>query len=157
MKTQGLTICACNGHKELTEKMMEEDLPLLKNKQERTALHFACMNGHVEIVLLVLQYARKKGQLEEFVNICDNISHYSALHIACRAGNVEIVKLLVDSRADIHLPVKNGETCVHLACSQTGKEYSEIVELLIEKGAKFLKNEHITNFGKTALHYCAKK
>ena len=91
-----------------------------------TPLHYACCDGHMEIVKLLLQHMDIHGQVQT-----PNIYGATPLHRACWAGNMEIVKLLL-SRMDIHgqvqTPNNDGDTPLHHAC---WRGHTEIVKLLL--------------------------
>ena len=85
----------------------------------RAALHLASINGHLEIVKLLLESGAN-------VHIKDK-GDQTALHLASRNGHLEIVKLLLESGANVNIKDKNGQTALHYA-SRYHK--SEVVNLL---------------------------
>jgi ankyrin repeat protein len=86
-----------------------------------TALHFASINGHLEIV----QYLLQNGNAN--VNAQKN-DGWTALHFASSNGHLEIVQYLVQQcQANVRAVTKNNETPLDVA-KQTGK--TEIVEYL---------------------------
>jgi ankyrin repeat protein len=96
-------------------------------KYGRTALHLAAMNGHLEIVKLLLEHgADVNAKTKEGYG-------YTALHSAASNGHLEIVKLLLEHGADVNAKTKyGGYTALH---SATMNGHLEIVKLLLEHGA----------------------
>jgi hypothetical protein len=89
-----------------------------------TPLHFACYNGHAEVVKALLE----KGA---DLHAKDN-NGYSPLHWACMYGHAEVVKALLEKGADVHA-MDNGERMpLCLACTYG---HAEVVKALLEKGA----------------------
>uniref|UniRef100_A0A8D9B6D7 Ankyrin repeat and sterile alpha motif domain-containing protein 1B n=1 Tax=Cacopsylla melanoneura TaxID=428564 RepID=A0A8D9B6D7_9HEMI len=91
-----------------------------------SALHHAALNGHKEIVELLLTN-------EASVNIVDTKGS-SPLHLAAWTGNLDIVRLLLchgPSVPNVNLMTKDNETALHCA-SQYG--HTPVVSLLLEHG-----------------------
>lgn len=91
-----------------------------------SALHHAALNGHQEIVQLLLTH-------EASPNIIDD-KGCSPLHLAAWTGNVNIVKLLLShgpSVPNVNLMNKDKETALHCS-AQYG--HTGVVNLLLEHG-----------------------
>ncbi|XP_046823014.1 uncharacterized protein LOC124425943 isoform X2 [Vespa crabro] len=91
-----------------------------------TALHHAALNGHREVVKLLLQY-------EASTNVVD-AKGSSPLHLAAWAGDAEIVRLILSqgpSVPKVNLATKDNETALHCA-AQYG--HTEIVAQLLQYG-----------------------
>ncbi|XP_057659691.1 ankyrin repeat and SAM domain-containing protein 1A-like isoform X6 [Diorhabda carinulata] len=88
-----------------------------------SALHHAALNGHKEIVKLLLEH-------DASTNIVDSKGS-SPLHLAAWSGNVDIVRLLLSgpSMCNVNLTNKNDETALHCA-AQYG--HTQVVSLLLE-------------------------
>ncbi|NXD33698.1 ANKR7 protein, partial [Copsychus sechellarum] len=123
-----------------------------------TALHLACANGHVDVVLYLVE---NKCKLNLFDN--DNRSPLikvpvqcqqekcaaillehgadpnladaggsTALHLAVLSGNTTVAGLLLEHNANIDAQNKEGYTPLVLAVSE---HHEEIAEFLLKKGA----------------------
>ncbi|XP_078052368.1 ankyrin repeat and SAM domain-containing protein 1A [Augochlora pura] len=91
-----------------------------------SALHHAALNGHKEVVKLLLQY-------EASTNVVD-AKGSSPLHLAAWAGNAEIVRLILTqgpSVPKVNLTTKDNETALHCA-GQYG--HTEVVAQLLQYG-----------------------
>ncbi|XP_033217418.1 caskin-2-like isoform X2 [Belonocnema kinseyi] len=91
-----------------------------------TALHHAALNGHREVVKLLLQY-------EASPNVVD-AKGSSPLHLAAWAGDAEIVRLILSqgpSVPKVNLATKDNETALHCA-AQYG--HTEVVSQLLHYG-----------------------
>nr|XP_015834887.1 PREDICTED: ankyrin repeat and sterile alpha motif domain-containing protein 1B isoform X1 [Tribolium castaneum] len=88
-----------------------------------SALHHAALNGHREIVKLLLDH-------DASTNIVD-VKGSSPLHLAAWSGNVDIVKLLLSgpSICNVNLTTQDDETALHCA-AQYG--HTAVVSLLLE-------------------------
>ncbi|XP_074026145.1 ankyrin repeat and sterile alpha motif domain-containing protein 1B isoform X5 [Leptinotarsa decemlineata] len=88
-----------------------------------SVLHHAALNGHREIVKLLLEH-------DASTNIVDSKGS-SPLHLAAWSGNVEIVRLLLSgpSICNVNLTTKDDETALHCA-AQYG--HTQVVSLLLE-------------------------
>ncbi|KFM61761.1 Ankyrin repeat and sterile alpha motif domain-containing protein 1B, partial [Stegodyphus mimosarum] len=92
-----------------------------------TSLHHAALNGHKEIVSLLLQY-------EASTNVVDHKGS-TPLHLAAWTGNTEIVRLLLEqgpSVPNVNLANHDRETPLHSA-AQYG--HTEVVSLLLKHEA----------------------
>ncbi|XP_017588562.1 PREDICTED: ankyrin repeat domain-containing protein 26 isoform X8 [Corvus brachyrhynchos] len=125
--------------------------------KERTALHLACANGHVDVVTYLVENKCKinlfdndnrsplmkavQCQQEECVaillehgadpNLADTDGN-TALHLAVLSGNTTLAGLLLENNANIDAQNKEGYTPLILAISE---HHEEIMEFLLKKGA----------------------
>jgi len=112
----------------------------LKDSYGATALYYAAMSGHIDIV----QYLVKKGAN---VNLKNNIGQTS-LHLAYFMEFHKVAKYLVDNGADINLKDNSGRTPLYFAAGSS----LEAVKYLVKNGAKVnTKNED----GDTPLHHAS--
>ncbi|XP_071564728.1 ankyrin repeat and SAM domain-containing protein 1A isoform X2 [Temnothorax nylanderi] len=91
-----------------------------------SALHHAALNGHRDVVRLLLQY-------EASTNVID-AKGSSPLHLAAWAGDAEIVRLILNqgpSVPKVNLATKDNETALHCA-AQYG--HTEVVAQLLQYG-----------------------
>ncbi|XP_074759251.1 ankyrin repeat domain-containing protein 26 [Athene noctua] len=128
-----------------------------RDKAERTPLHLACANGHVDVVTYLVENKCKLNlfdsdnrsplmkaaqcQQEKCVaillehdadpNLADTDGN-TALHLAVLAANTAVVGLLLEHNASIDAQNKEGYTPLLLAVSE---HHEEIVEFLLKKGA----------------------
>ena len=66
----------------------------LRSDSEKTALMYACENGDIQMVKLLLDYGAD-------INLETKSKHFTALYFACWHGLVELIKLLIDNGAII--------------------------------------------------------
>ncbi|XP_046748663.1 ankyrin repeat and sterile alpha motif domain-containing protein 1B-like isoform X3 [Diprion similis] len=91
-----------------------------------SALHHAALNGHRDVVKILLQY-------EASTNVVDTKGS-SPLHLAAWAGDAEIVRLILcqgPSVPNVNLATKDNETALHCA-AQYG--HTEVVTQLLQHG-----------------------
>lgn len=90
-----------------------------------SCLHHAALNGHKEIVKLLLDH-------DAYTNIIDSKGS-TPLHLAAWSGNTDIVKLLLNAHitCDVNLKTKDDETALHC-----GAQYGHtiVVGMLLERG-----------------------
>lgn len=131
-------IAACKaGRLEIAQYLLRKEANVnLRNKKERTCLHYAVRRrftflDYLLIIILMpvllLGYIimeSKKSRNETFIKILlkakvdINATDYkgnSALHYACRMKNSRIVNVLIKANADTSIANKNGETPVDIA------------------------------------------
>ncbi|KAM9495742.1 ankyrin repeat domain-containing protein 26 isoform 1-T2 [Clarias gariepinus] len=77
------------------------------DKENRTALHIACVHGHTEVVQYLVENKVK-------LNLCDN-QNRSALMKAVQCQQDRCVSTLLEHEADPNLVDINGNTALHLA------------------------------------------
>lgn len=95
-----------------------------KNKNGYNALMLASLNGHAEIVELLIN-------IDQSIIDAQENDGYTALMFAAFNNNKQIVELLVHYRADLEIKTNNGKTAFIIA-AENGLE--EIAELLINAG-----------------------
>jgi ankyrin repeat protein len=151
---QALWVASQNGHKEVVSLLLQKGAKVgHKNFQGATALHAAVDRRHTEIVRLLLESGApvniktEKGKIElwfavdkQHTEIVELLLKYKAsptlsnnegitsLQLAACLGNYEIITLLLQqfiSRKDLS----------DALCGACESGYSQIVELLITKGA----------------------
>ncbi|XP_054263617.1 ankyrin repeat and SAM domain-containing protein 1A-like [Macrosteles quadrilineatus] len=137
-KDQELLEAARNGNTPVVEKILSQRAkrsgPLaslrrgpganVQDSSGYSALHHAALNGHKNIVQLLLTH-------EASTNIVD-VKGSSPLHLAAWTGNVDIVRLLLThgpSVPNVNLTTKDRETALHCA-AQYG--HTAVVSQLLE-------------------------
>ena len=97
-----------------------------KNRLDRTPLHLAALNGHLEIVKFLVK------DCEADVNKTNKWDK-TPLHYAAEEGRIDVVQFLVqDCGVDVNQKNRYEETPLHLA---TQRRHKEIVEFLEKKMA----------------------
>ncbi|XP_023248257.1 ankyrin repeat and sterile alpha motif domain-containing protein 1B-like [Copidosoma floridanum] len=139
-KDQELLEAARNGNVAVVEKILGQRAkrsgPLaslrrgqganVQDSSGYSALHHAALNGHKEVVKLLLQH-------EASTNIVD-AKGSSPLHLAAWSGNSEILRLILSqgpSVPNVNLTTKDNETALHCA-AQYG--HTEVVAQLLQHG-----------------------
>jgi ankyrin repeat domain-containing protein 17 len=90
-----------------------------------TALSYACENGHVEVVELLVEKGANHEHLSE--------GGRTPLMKACRGGHVEVIKFLLSKGADVNrTTASNDHTPLSLACAGG---HIAAVEVLLAAGA----------------------
>ncbi|XP_075003173.1 ankyrin repeat domain-containing protein 26 isoform X3 [Calonectris borealis] len=128
-----------------------------RDKAERTPLHLACANGHVDVVTYLVENKCKLNlfdndnrsplmkavqcQQEKCVaillehgadpNLADADGN-TALHLAVTSPNTSVAGLLLEHNANIDVQNKEGYTPLILAVTE---HHEEMVEFLLKKGA----------------------
>ncbi|PNF21557.1 hypothetical protein B7P43_G12735, partial [Cryptotermes secundus] len=137
-KDQELLEAARNGNIPVVEKILSQRAkrsgPLaslrrgpganVQDSSGYSALHHAALNGHKEVVQLLLAH-------EASTNILD-VKGSSPLHLAAWTGNVDVVRLLLchgPSVPNVNLTTKDNETALHCA-AQYG--HTAVVSQLLE-------------------------
>lgn len=92
-----------------------------KGLDEWTALHFACNEGHLNLVRLLI---KKGAQLESETSM-----KRRPIHLASLRGNHEIVKVLIENKVDVNSQDSDFYTALHYACEIGLKE---IVIMLLQ-------------------------
>ena len=122
-------------------------LVLGQSSTGKSALHHACLKGHVEIVETILEQMLKiaRGMRHVYnddnpfsLDLCDS-EDITPLYLACLNGFSRVVKKLLDFKAahgnlfslTIHAGTKSGHTTLHAAASSGN---SEVVDLLLASG-----------------------
>ncbi|XP_062700494.1 uncharacterized protein LOC134284930 [Aedes albopictus] len=89
-----------------------------------TPLHFACQNGHKEVVEILIRRNANIDALDK--------NNVTSLHLACLNGHKEVVEILVHEKANIDALAEMKFTPLHLACCNGHKE---VVEILVRESA----------------------
>ncbi|MCY3019299.1 MAG: ankyrin repeat domain-containing protein [Planctomycetota bacterium] len=108
------------------------------DRRKRTALHYAAMKGHKDIVAFLL---RRKAD----VNASDRPMYRTPLHWAASEGHLDIVEMLIHSGADVNVADDEKLTPLHCA-ARNG--HTGIVLQLLRHGAD---PEAKSNYGITPL------
>ena len=107
---------------------------------ERTPLYFAAMNGHSEIVRVLLGH---KVLVDVNATTTDN---YTPLHKASSGGHIDILRLLINRGANVNAQNESQSTPLHCARD------AETVQLLINHGADI----HIRDESRSTPLHCAR-
>lgn len=87
-------------------------------------LHWACLEGHLTIVDMLLQ----RGARVNATNMGDD----TPLHVAASRGHRDVVLMLLQSKASVNAANEHGNTPLHYACFWN---YEQIAEDLVTNGA----------------------
>lgn len=117
-----LMTAAANGNARLVETLLILRANILKNnKYGESALALAALNGHQEIVRILVEAGARI-----------NASGWGALHYAVFNGQADIVRYLVEQGGDVNARAPNHHTALMLA-ARNG--HGEIVRILLAAGA----------------------
>lgn len=147
-----------------------------EDRNYRTSLHRAVLNGHLEVAKLLIEYGADvnadhalktplccaiRGKHTEIVRLlvenganvnasCTNINGTSSLTLAIRSGIPEILRILVKAGANINKEVGHGGWPLHMAVSSGNIEF---VDILLKEGGDINPLHH----NKTPLNLAAKR
>uniref|UniRef100_H0VJD1 Transient receptor potential cation channel subfamily A member 1 n=1 Tax=Cavia porcellus TaxID=10141 RepID=H0VJD1_CAVPO len=108
----------------------------LMDNYGNTPMHWAAENNQVESVKFLLIHGANP-------NLRNN-NMMAPLHIAVQGMHNEMAKVLIEhSSTNINLEGENGNTAVMITCT---KDNSEILEILLKKGAKLCKSNKWGDF-----------
>jgi hypothetical protein len=117
-----LMTAAANGNVRLVESLLRLRANILKNnKYGESALALAALNGHQEVVRILVDAGARI-----------NAPGWGALHYAVFNGQAAIVRYLVDQGGDVNARAPNYHTALMLA-ARNG--HGEIVRVLLAAGA----------------------
>ena len=127
---RSLLHCACqNGHTEIVQYLTEQKCdPQCVDKNDRTPLHLASLNGQLHIVQLLITKLNCRPDVKD--------DHQrTPLHYACENGKLDIVRYLVDEQGcDPNQMDDNQQTPAASSCQQ---EYLEIIQYFFNKNLIF--------------------
>ena len=115
------------------------------DKEGMTPLHYACQQGHFNVVK-----AHKSLLEEKEIRDAENSDFDTPLHLSCESLNVQIVCFLISKGANINAKNKKLLTPLHIV---TQHGHVDIAKMLLQERA------HVNcrdNRGYTPLHYAAK-
>ena len=102
-----------NQINELEKELKKNNINLnIKDKYNRTPLHYACSKGYIEIVKILI----KDPRIE--INVFDKY-YYTPFHLACIYNHLNIVKILINN-SKIEINTYGGfvaDTPFHSACT----------------------------------------
>jgi uncharacterized protein len=97
----------------------------------RTAMHYAAINGNLQIIAILIKADAK-------LNVPDNLGN-TPLHLAVDENQTEAAKLLLDAGAEVDPQNKNGMTPLMIAANRGNLE---LVRALLDKGASVTKSDY---------------
>merc|ERR1712146_229842 len=133
-----LHFCRLGEKAKVLKELNEGEDVNVHDKAGYTALHFASLFNHTEIVTLLIEHGAD-------VNIPNKNYAFTALHLASYNGSSNVITLLLDNGADINKQAKFGGTALHIASKQG---HTDIVTLFLDRGVD---REIETEDGRTAL------
>ena len=106
------------------QQFIEYDSTLLEEPDAdgRNALHLACLEGHLNVVLVLSDHLT-----EQILEACDKEKN-RPLHLACESNSADIVKLLVqDMKADTTARNHKDELPLHIAARKGNVDIGELL------------------------------
>lgn len=101
------------------------------DEHSRTGLHYAAMNGNLQIAAILIKANAK-------LNVADALGD-TPLHLAAEHGQTEAATLLLDVGAEVDPQNKDGLTPLMIAA---GRGNLELVRALLAKGASTAKTDY---------------
>lgn len=139
-----LIVASWYGHLKVVETLLELDADVNLNDKgtERTALHYASLAGHKDVIDILL----KHGSVVHF----RDKEGISPLHLAAEGGHPSIIDQLASVQGDLNGTDKNGARPIHYAA-----QHNQVDALykLHDCGADVVA---LDNSGCSALHYAAR-
>jgi uncharacterized protein len=105
--------------------------PNMVDEHARTGLHYAAMNGNLEIIAILIKASAK-------LNVEDSLGD-TPLHLAADRNQTEAAKLLLDVGAEVDAQNREGMTPLMMAASRGNLE---LVKALLAKGASPAKTDY---------------
>ncbi|UXI15987.1 Sorting nexin-9 [Sarcoptes scabiei] len=134
-----LTMACMNNNLEIVERLIKAGADVnMKDKQGRTAAHWASFKGYHQILDCLLRAGIKADERDQ--------DGKTALHLAAEYGFKKALNTLIEHKSDIFSTDSKGRTALMIA-SALG--YLEVVAKLIEYGANVNSKD---KKGNTALH-----
>jgi ankyrin repeat protein len=131
-----LMLVASNGHAELVGKLRVHGADMSKTCKQNNdfdAVMFACVEGHVEVVRLLLDYVGDINKRYSTHSSQGLVGNQTLLSIAANRGRLDICQLLVSRGADMEVVADCGYTPLMWALVNGASQ--EAAELLLELGA----------------------
>ena len=101
---------AQNGKITICKLLLSEGAdPMIADANGFTALHFASLNGHANIVKLLL------GKCKMSPEVCNKLNR-TPIHCAAQNGYIEVIKVILEYDGNIYAKDKNGYNVFHFAC-----------------------------------------
>lgn len=120
----------------------QPQLLTIKDKNERSLLHWSCLNG-------LHQYVKHLLTFPATVIDEPDDSGYTPLMLATLKGHIKLVKLLAQRGANVNHQNHQGHPCIQYACS---KGWPDVMVYLLECGADVnARDKH----GDTSIHRLA--
>jgi len=108
-------------HVEVAKLLLEHGADLnAKNKYGWTPLHYAALNGRVDIVATLLEHGADPNVQDKFGR--------TPLHLAASEGRVDVVRLLLERGADPTVKDKDGDTPLDIARRRGHREVVSLIE-----------------------------
>ncbi|CAM9441344.1 unnamed protein product, partial [Ectocarpus sp. 12 AP-2014] len=141
--TTPLSRAITEGHISMVEALLAAgaDLTIRLTEFEVSALDFAALSQHVEIVRILIDHGMEVNRA--------NSAGRTALHFAAGENRVGAIDVLVGAGADIQARDTSGSSVLH--CAAEGASPEDSLSLL-NFGAEVNAQ---TEYGETALHYAA--
>eukprot|EP00192_Tetraselmis_astigmatica_P020295 CAMPEP_0117668242 /NCGR_PEP_ID=MMETSP0804-20121206/11436_1 /TAXON_ID=1074897 /ORGANISM="Tetraselmis astigmatica, Strain CCMP880" /LENGTH=192 /DNA_ID=CAMNT_0005476103 /DNA_START=374 /DNA_END=952 /DNA_ORIENTATION=+ len=137
----GLHDAAEKGLTKVIEKIFDRTMDLnidMRDRFDRTALHWAAECGHRETCCMLLELGADVRATESLGRTC--------IHLAARSGHVNVIKAILDKLEDdgledvetlINQDDNNGITALFLGRQRGDDGGMEVFELLLRKGAHY--------------------
>ncbi|XP_071112789.1 uncharacterized protein [Haliotis cracherodii] len=136
-----LRLAASKGLVDKVQELLQAGATSHPDRDGRTALQYAALNGQVEVCKMLVQQDGDKDAQDAL--------GYTALHRAASQGHAEVIETLVEAGCAIDKQDKNGNTAMHEAA---WNGFSKTVEMLVKHECDtFVANKG----GFTALHLAA--
>uniref|UniRef100_A0A061QYB7 Ankyrin repeat and death domain-containing protein 1a n=1 Tax=Tetraselmis sp. GSL018 TaxID=582737 RepID=A0A061QYB7_9CHLO len=142
--TIGLHDAAEKGLTKVIEKIFDRTMDLnidMRDKYERTALHWAAESGHAETCEMLLELGAEPAARESLGR--------TAIHLAARAGHLSVIESILkkleddedEAKSAMNAEDNNGISPLFLARQRGDDQGMKVFEFLITNGANYEVNK----------------
>ncbi|KMT09005.1 hypothetical protein BVRB_6g137130 [Beta vulgaris subsp. vulgaris] len=128
----------------LSRKILSKVIKL-RDKSGASLLHLAAVNGHCQLLKILIDADHGKTLIHDKDN-----EGYGIVHFAALSGHLDIARFVIDNGADIDVVNYLGETALHLAAIDING--TEVAKMLVVHGADVNAKD---KFGNTPMHRAA--
>jgi ankyrin repeat protein len=151
---------AWKGHTAILEKLFHAGAKIeARASESRNALHIASQHGHLDVIELLLKFARESSKIDmsSWVNTKTKKGD-TALHQAAWKGHTAILEKLLDAGVKIETLTNGSQNALHCAAQEGHLDVIEVLLKSAHESPKINLSSWVNTKdegGGTALHYAA--